>query len=63
MNDITTAKEYGNRLKRIRGVMGLSQKDLGEKIGVVGATVAKWEKEGIKNIEDLQRLSNALGRV
>ncbi len=62
INEITTAKEYGNRLKRIRGIMGLSQKELGEKIGVVGATVAKWEKEGIRNIEDLQRLSIALER-
>lgn len=61
MTDITSAKEYGIRLKRTRCIQGLSQAELAEKVGVVGATIAKWEKEGLKNIEDIQSLSNALG--
>jgi transcriptional regulator with XRE-family HTH domain len=53
--------EIGEKIKLIRNKRGLTQKELGKKIGVTAVTVGQWET-GKRNpkYETLQRISNAL---
>lgn len=56
----TTAIELGARCKRFRNAHGLSQQALGDMVGMTGAAISKYEKEGLYNIEVIQALSKAL---
>lgn len=51
----------GNRIKKHREKAGLSQKELGEKLGVSQQHIAQYENEKrIPKMETLRKLSNAL---
>lgn len=56
------AKECGIRCRQIRMSKGMSQQALADKINVTAAAISKWEKEGIANIDQIMRISNALGQ-
>ena len=60
MSDFT-AKDLGARCRKFRDARGMSQEKLGEKIGVLGATISKYEREGIRDIELINRISRVLG--
>lgn len=54
-------KELGNRIKELRCELGLSQKQLAEKIGVATNTVSQYESGTSKtSIDVLANLSVAL---
>ena len=36
---------FGQRFTRLRKQRGLTQKDLGEKLGISGQAVSKWEND------------------
>lgn len=38
--------ELGNRIKRLRKELGISQKELAERIGVSNSRVSNWEQGG-----------------
>ena len=52
----------GQRIKDARKKAGMTQKELGEKLGVSFQTIAQWEND-LRNpkIETKQRIANALG--
>lgn len=51
----------GERVKELRTKMGLSQKELGEALGVGNTAIAKWESRGSVPSEYLAKLSGELG--
>lgn len=52
----------GNRIKDLRELKGLTQKQLGEKIGVTAETIARYENSNRNpNIETLNKIAEALG--
>lgn len=53
--------ELGNRIKRLRKELGISQKELAERIGVSNSRVSNWE-QGINrpDADILSRLCSAL---
>ena len=58
---MATAKEIGQRCRKFRNALGLSQQGLADKIGTTPQNISKYEKDGIYNIEMIQELSQALG--
>ncbi|GAB4035472.1 helix-turn-helix domain-containing protein [Spirosoma jeollabukense] len=60
MSEIT--ERVGQLIRETRKAKGLTQKELGKKIGVAEATLSRFEN-GNQNLtlETLHRLSNALG--
>jgi transcriptional regulator with XRE-family HTH domain len=50
----------GKELRRIRQRMGLTQKQLGEKLGVAENTVARWERDEMKISEPAVKLVKIL---
>lgn len=53
---------FGERLKKIRQEKGMSQRELGEILGVTQQTIAQYEKiKETPKAETLLRLANALG--
>jgi transcriptional regulator with XRE-family HTH domain len=61
MENISTAIEIGQRCRKFRNALGLSQQALADKIGTTPQNISKYEKEGIYNIEVIQDISKALG--
>ncbi len=58
------AREFtlGQFIAKRRKYMGLTQEELGEKIGVSKSAVAKWEIDGgLPDRDNLKRLSKAIG--
>ena len=56
--DLTLGQFIANRRK----YLGLTQEELGEKIGVSKSAVAKWEIDGgLPDRDNLMRLSKAIG--
>lgn len=55
-------EEIGSKIKEFRLKQGLTQTQLGEKLGVGAAAVNKWESGLVKNIkrETIQRISMVL---
>ena len=54
--------DFGNRLYRLRREAGLSQAQLGEKLGVSNKAVSKWENgQTSPGLDLLTRLADALG--
>ncbi len=52
----------GQFIAKRRKYMGLTQEELGEKIGVSKSAVAKWEIDGgLPDRDNLRRLSKAIG--
>lgn len=56
------AKECGLRLRRVRMAKNLSQQDLADKMFTTPQNVSKWEKEGIRDIDTIKKLSEILGQ-
>ena len=54
--------EVGNSIRRVRTEQGLTQKELGEKMGVGEPTVNKYES-GNQNltVETIKKVADALG--
>lgn len=50
----------GTRIRNRRKELGLSQDQLGEKVGVAQTTVSGWERGIIKTMRDWQRVADAL---
>jgi len=46
----------GPEMRRLRRKMGLTQKQLGDKLGVTENTVARWEREEVKISEIAAKL-------
>ena len=58
LKDLTLGQFIANRRK----YLGLTQEELGEKIGVSKSAVAKWEIDGgLPDRDNLMRLSKAIG--
>jgi CYTH domain-containing protein/DNA-binding XRE family transcriptional regulator/predicted ATPase len=54
--------EFGNRLYQLRKKAGLSQSQLGEKVGVSNKSVSKWENGQAKpNLNIIHQLADVLG--
>lgn len=51
---MATAKEIGQRCRKFRNALGLSQQGLADKIGTTPQNISKYEKDGIYNIEMIQ---------
>ena len=51
--------DIGNRIKQLRHEKGLTQEELGKRLGVQKAAVQKWESGAVKNLkrETLKKLS------
>ncbi len=61
MENTSTAIEIGQRCRKFRNALGLSQQGLADKIGTTPQNISKYEKDGIYNIEVIQQISKALG--
>ncbi len=54
--------DVGNRIKNLRELKGLTQTQLGEKIGVTAVTITRYENSNRNpNIETLNKIAEALG--
>ena len=62
MEERDYAKEYGNRCRQIRMAKGISQQALADMMNTTPQNVSKWEKHGIKNVNDVMKLSEVLGQ-
>lgn len=51
---------YGERLKTIRKKAGLSQKELGEKLGFHQGTVSAWEKSSYPPLDAIEKICRLL---
>lgn len=50
------------RIKQLREAAGMSQRELGERIGVSGPAVAMWESgENRPSLTNLEKLADVLG--
>lgn len=50
------------RIKQLREAAGLSQRELGERIGISGPAVAMWESgENRPSLTNLEKLADVLG--
>jgi len=59
-NKMTRKEKLGSRIRHRRKILGLTQKDLGEAVGVTHQLIQKYET-GICNIDDqLESLAKAL---
>jgi transcriptional regulator with XRE-family HTH domain len=61
MENTSTAIEIGQRCRKFRNALGLSQQGLADKIGTTPQNISKYEKDGIHDIEVIQEISKALG--
>lgn len=59
MNDYS----FGNYIYRMRKQSGDSQNELGEKLGVTGKAVSKWENGAAKPTTDILRKMAALWEI
>ncbi len=62
-NNITLAKEFGQRLQDLRLSMNYSQEDLASKAGVSKSTVLRAEKGDFINIEKILNILRALDLI
>ena len=62
IHDLYTSEEIGNIVKQKRLEMGLTQSELGQKMGVGKSAVARWESGVVKNLkrEKLQEIASIL---
>lgn len=59
---IGTAQPVGEQIKEARRSVGLTQKELGERIGVGGDCISVWERGARRpTIHTLARIADALG--
>lgn len=50
------------RIKQLREAAGMSQRELGERIGISGPAVAMWESgENRPSLTNLEKLADVLG--
>ena len=62
INDSTSAERVGERIREIRISQGMSQVELGEKVGITGARIYKYEIGERKAKQDLlKQIADALG--
>ena len=58
---MSTAKRIGERCRKFRNALGVSQQALADQVGTTPQNISKYEKEGVYNIETIQALSQVLG--
>lgn len=58
--DLGLVKSLGQRVRDIRKVRGLSQRELGERLGVGHNAVANLEARGVERISTLEAVAAAL---
>lgn len=56
----TTAKECGQRLRRIRMARNMSQQDLADILYTTPQNISKYEKDGINNIDVIMKINETL---
>lgn len=61
MENKSIALEVGQRCRRFRNALGISQQKLADMIGTTPQNISKYEKEGIHDIDIIRYLSNTLG--
>ena len=61
MENKSMALEVGQRCRRFRNALGISQQKLADMVGTTPQNISKYEKEGIHDIDIIRYLSNALG--
>ena len=61
MNNKSMAVEIGQRCRRFRNALGISQQKLADMVGTTPQNISKYEKEGIHDIDIIRYLSSALG--
>lgn len=60
--NISRAKQCGQRCRRIRQAKGISQQALANRVHTTPQNISKYEKEGISNIDMIETISNVLGQ-
>ena len=60
--NISRAKECGQRCRRIRQAKGISQQALADRLGTSPQNISKYEKNGISDIDTIMNLSDILGQ-
>lgn len=59
---IENITNFGERLKKLREMRGLTRRELALKVGVSEMTIRRWEKNITSpKLKDLRALSNSLG--
>ena len=61
MSKLSTAQECGLRLKRIRDAKNLTQQELATMVHLSPQAISKYEKNGISDINIIQKLTSILG--
>ena len=61
MSKLSTAQECGLRLKRIRDAKNLTQQELAIMVHLSPQAISKYEKNGISDINIIQKLTSILG--
>ena len=61
MDNKSMAVEIGQRCRRFRNALGISQHKLADMVGTTPQNISKYEKEGIHDIDIIRYLSSALG--
>ena len=61
MENKSMALEVGQRCRRFRNALGISQQKLADMVGTTPQNISKYEKEGIHDIDIIRYLSNTLG--
>lgn len=61
MENKSLALEVGQRCRRFRNALGVSQQKLADMIGTTPQNISKYEKEGVHDIDIIRYLSSALG--
>lgn len=60
--DQAFGEQVGHRLKSVREGLGLSQRDLAERLGVIGqSAISKWERGKIPDAATIAALEELLG--
>ena len=62
MDHKTIAIKCGERLRRIRQALGMSQEELANKMYISPQAISKYEKNGISDIDVIKKISDVLGQ-
>lgn len=62
MDNKTIATKCGERLRRVRQALGMSQEELANRMYISPQAISKYEKNGISDIDVIKKLSDVLGQ-
>lgn len=62
MANKTIATKCGERLRRVRQALGMSQEELANRMYISPQAISKYEKNGISDIDVIKKLSDVLGQ-